>query len=176
VTGVHEIGPVQLISMGFDRGANFEGRITDELARLESERTIRVLDLLFIARDTDSEEIVVLEHSEGGSLGQILGELLGIELDSGTEQGATGGGEEHAFGLSQDDIQQMANGLGPGESAGLLLIEHVWARSLRRAMADAGGRVLADGFLTPQTIAQLEPQLAALAARVADSERGAAGA
>lgn len=172
---MHEIGPVQLISMGFDRGANFEGRIVDELARLESERTIRILDLLFIARDTDSDEIVVLEHAEGESLGQILGELLGIELSGGADQGGTEDGKERAFGLSQDDIQEMAKGLGPGESAGLLLVEHVWARSLRRAMADAGGRVLADGFLTPQTIAQIEPQLAALAARVAASERGAGG-
>ena len=29
-------------------------------AKLEKERTIRILDLLFIAKDTDSDEIVVL--------------------------------------------------------------------------------------------------------------------
>ena len=29
-----EIGPVQLISIGFERGANFEGRIIDELEEL----------------------------------------------------------------------------------------------------------------------------------------------
>ena len=57
-----EIGPVQLVSVGFDSGTNFEGRIIDELAKLESERTLRVLDVLFIARDTDSDETVVLEH------------------------------------------------------------------------------------------------------------------
>jgi hypothetical protein len=45
-----DIGPVQLMSVGFDPGAKFEGRIADELARLEGERTIRVLDLLFVAR------------------------------------------------------------------------------------------------------------------------------
>jgi hypothetical protein len=57
---VSEIGPVQLISIGFEPEANFEGRIIDELAELEKERTIRILDLLFVARDTDSDEILVL--------------------------------------------------------------------------------------------------------------------
>jgi len=59
-----QIGPVQLMSVGFEPGANFEGRIADELAKLQREGTIRVLDLLFVARDTDSDELVVLEHQE----------------------------------------------------------------------------------------------------------------
>ena len=32
-----EIGPVQLTQVGFGPGANFEGRIADELARLEKD-------------------------------------------------------------------------------------------------------------------------------------------
>ena len=76
-----EIGPVQLISIGFDRDANFEGKVIDELAKLESERTIRVLDVLFIARDTDSEETVVLEHPDAADIGGIVGALLGLEFD-----------------------------------------------------------------------------------------------
>ena len=75
-----EIGPVQLISLGFEPGANFEGRIASELAKLESDRTIRILDLLFVARDTDSDELVVLEHQEE-SMGAIVGALLGVRLE-----------------------------------------------------------------------------------------------
>ena len=60
-----EIGPVQLMQVGFEPGANFEGRIADELARLESERTIRVLDMLFVAKDTDSDELVIARASGG---------------------------------------------------------------------------------------------------------------
>jgi hypothetical protein len=36
MTELAQIGPVQLMSVGFKPGANFEGRIADELARLES--------------------------------------------------------------------------------------------------------------------------------------------
>ena len=83
----------------------------------------------------------------------IVGALLGLEFE-----GEAGGGaaearqDQHAFGFSQDDIQQMAAGLGPGESAGLLLIEHVWARDLRKVFRGAGGRIIGEGFLTPEAI------------------------
>jgi hypothetical protein len=40
------IGPVQLVTIGFPPEANFEGRIMDELAKLERHETIRILDLL----------------------------------------------------------------------------------------------------------------------------------
>lgn len=152
-----EIGPVQLVSLGFDPGAKFEGRISDELAELVKQGTIRILDLLFIARDTDSDEIVVMEHEGAESMAGVAGALLGIEFSEGTEK--TGG---HSFGFSQADIDQMGAGLEPGGSAGLLLIEHVWARGLRKAVRDAGGRMVGQGFLTPETIAATDPDLAAL--------------
>jgi uncharacterized membrane protein len=170
-----DIGPVQLISIGFDRDANFEGKVVDELAKLESERTIRVLDVLFIARDPDSEETVVLDHPGTENLGAIVGALLGIEFE-GEAQSPAAAGEEHAFGFTQQDIQEMASGLGPGESAGLLLIEHVWARDLRRVFRDAGGRMLGEGFLTPETIRAVEPELAAMSDAIAAAERDGARA
>ncbi len=157
-----EIGPVQLLNIGFEPGANFEGRIADELAKLQSERTIRVLDLLFIGRDTDSDEIVVLEHQEE-SMGAIVGALLGLQIDDAQKQ-------DHSFGFSQAEIDQMGAGLEPGGAAGLMLIEHVWARDLKRAVRDAGGRMLSQDFLTPETVAAAEPQLAAMSAAIEERE------
>ena len=173
-----EIGPVQLISIGFDRDANFEGRVIEELAKLESERTIRVLDVLFIARDTDSEDTVVLEHPGAEDMGAIVGALLGFEFDGddASPPGDASESEQHAFGFSQAEIQQMASGLGPGESAGVVLIEHVWARDLKRAFRDAGGRLLGEGFLTPETIRAVEPELAAMSDAIAARERDGATA
>jgi uncharacterized membrane protein len=173
---VTEIGPVQLISVGFEPGANFEGRIVDELAELEKERTIRILDLLFIARDTDSDEVVVIDHHGTEDMGAIVGALLGFEFEGEAGARATGDGGEHAFGFSQADIEQMGAGLEPGGSAGLLLIEHVWARKLRKAVRDAGGRLLGEGFLTPETIAAVEPELAAISAAIEEIEKEAAHA
>ena len=161
-----EIGPVQLVSLGFEPGANFEGRIADELAKLASDRTIRILDLLFVGRDTDSDEIVVLEHQEE-NMGAIVGALLGVRLDGQEAQ-------EHSFGFTQAEIEQMAADLEPGGSAGLLLVEHVWARDLKRAVRDAGGRMLGESFLTPELVASVEPELAAMSAAIEERERAGA--
>jgi hypothetical protein len=149
-----EIGPVQLVSVGFEPGANFEGRIADELAKLEGHRTIRVLDLLFVARDPDSDEFVVLEHQEE-NMGAVVGALLGLRVEGQEEQ-------VHSFGFTQAEIEEMAAGLGPGAAAGLMLIEHVWARDLKQAVRDAGGRMLGGDFLTPEAVAEVEPKLAAM--------------
>ena len=170
-----EIGPVQLISVGFEPGANFEGRIVDELAELEKERTIRVLDLLFIVRDTDSDEIAVVDHHGTESMGAIVGALLGLEFEEDAAVDA-GSGEEHAFGFSKADIEAMGAGLEPGGAAGLVLIEHVWARGFRKAVRDAGGRLLGEGFLTPETIKSVEPKLAAVSEAIEKAEKQAADA
>jgi uncharacterized membrane protein len=157
------IGPVQLMSVGFEPGANFEGRIADELAKLEKEGTIRLLDLLMVARDTDSDELVVLEH-QAETMGAVAGALLGLQLDAETAEG------ERSFGMSAAEIQEMGAELQPGGAAALMLIEHVWARDLKRAIRDAGGVPIAEEFLTPEKIAAMEPQLAALAQDVRASE------
>lgn len=158
-----EIGPVQLMCVGFEPGANFEGRIADELAKLQSDGTIRLLDLLFVARDTDSDELVVLEHQEE-TMGAVVGALLGLQLDGEQAEG------EHSFGLTAAEIRAIGAELPHGGAAGLMLIEHVWARDLKRAIRDAGGRPLGDEFLTPETVAAMEPKLAAISERVRASE------
>ena len=158
-----QIGPVQLMLVGFEPGANFEGRIADELAKLQTAGTIRLLDLLFVARDTDSDELVVLEHQEE-TMGAVAGALLGLELDGEQVEG------ERSFGMSTAEIAAIGAALEPGAAAGLMLIEHVWARDLKRAIRDAGGVPLGEEFLTPETVAAMEPKLAAMSAAVRASE------
>jgi hypothetical protein len=165
-----EIGPVQLMQVGFDPGARFEGRIADELARLESERTIRVLDLLFVAKDTDSGELLVLEHQEE-NMGAVVAALLGLKLEGDDSSESVSEGEaEHSFGFTRAEIEEMGASLPPGGSAGIILIEHVWARGLKHAVRDAGGRSLGDSFLTPETVAAMEPKLAAISRAVRATE------
>ena len=56
----------------------------------------------------------------------------------------------------------MAASLEPGTSAGFLLIEHVWARDLKRAIRQTGGFPLGEGFLTPEAVAAVAVELAVL--------------
>jgi hypothetical protein len=156
-------GPVQLVAIGFGPEANFEGRIMEELGKLEQHGTIRILDLLFVRREPDSDDVVVLDLQDH-ELGGIVGALLGFEFDGAdTPPPADWGSGEHAFGLTRDDVVQLAAGLEPGHAAGFLLMEHLWARDFRRAVEDAGGVPLAEGFLTPDAIAQVAPELSGMA-------------
>ena len=170
-----EIGPVQLVAIGFPPDAEFEGRIMDELARLESHETIRILDLLFVGKDAETGDLIALDY-QGEDLGAIVGALLGFEFDGEQPDGTTEGIQGHAFGLSQTEMQEMAASLHPGDSAGFLLVEHVWARDLKSAVRDAGGFPLGDGFLTPEALAAVGTELIAISEAIEELETEEAGA
>ena len=84
--------------------------------------------------------------------------------------------QAHAFGLSQTEIQDIAASLHPGDSAGFLLIEHVWARDLKRAIREASGFPLGEGFLTPEAIAAVGTELVAMSEALEELETEEAGA
>jgi uncharacterized membrane protein len=169
-----EIGPVQLLAVGFDPDARFEGRIMDELANLERHETIRILDLLFVGKDAETGDLLALDY-QGEELGAIVGALLGFEFE-GEQPSEVSGIEGHAFGLSQREIQGIAASLKPGSSAGFLLIEHVWARDLKRAIREASGFPLGEGFLTPETLAEVATELLAMSEALEELEREEPGA
>lgn len=155
-----QIGPVQLVAVGFGPDARFEGRVMEELERLERERTIRLLDLLFVARDAEQGELVALGY-QGESLGGIVGALLGFEFE-GDDDAAP----DQPFGLGHEDALAVAAQLEPGQAAAFMLFEHVWARDLKAAVRDAGGVPLGEGFLTPEAIAGVAVELAAIVAEL----------
>jgi uncharacterized membrane protein len=173
------IGPVQLLAVGFDPDARFEGRILDELANLERHETIRILDLLFVGKDAETGDLLALDY-QGEELGAIVGALLGFDFEDDGERpdGSSQEIQGHAFGLSESEIQKIAASLKPGSSAGFLLIEHVWARDLKRAIRDAGGFPLGEGFLTPETLAPIATELLAMseALEELETEEARAGA
>jgi hypothetical protein len=74
-----EIGPVQLVAFGFGPEAQFEGRIMEDLAQLEERRTIRILDLLFVLKDAETEELIALDY-QGEDLGAIVGGPAGFQV------------------------------------------------------------------------------------------------
>ena len=169
-----EIGPVQMVAIAFPADATFEGAIMSELVRLQDEHAIRLLDLLFVRKNAEGDNLEVVEH-QGEELGAIVGALLGFEFE-GEPPRVGEGPSEHVFGMSQQDLVELATGLKPGESAGFMLIEHVWARGLKRAIRDAGGVPIAEGFLTPETVGLVEPELTAMAQAMNEMEAEQAAA
>jgi len=174
---VERIGPVQLLAIGFGPEAKFEGEIMDELSKLERQETIRILDLLFVQKDAETGDLLALDY-QGEELGAIVGALLGFEFEGngGRQAQSSQGSQGHAFGLSQREIEEIAASLDPGSSAGFLLVEHVWARDLKRAIRDAGGVPLGEGVLTPEALTAVAAELVAMAEALDELETEAAGA
>jgi uncharacterized membrane protein len=174
---MQKIGPVQLLAIGFPPDADFEGRIMAEIERLEAHDTIRVLDLLFVTREAETGDLLALDY-QGEDLGAIVGALLGFEFEDEAMRpnGSAEGTEGHAFGLSQDEIQDIAASLDPGSSAGFVLIEHVWARDLKEAFRDAGGFPLGEGFLTPEGLAEIAIEVVAMSEAIEELEADQANA
>ena len=126
------IGPVEYIIVGFP-GNEFNGQIAPELAKLIKSQTIRLIDLVFIAKDADGNVAVVEfdEHEALAPFAELDGEVGGI--------------------ISQEDIEHAAVDLEPNTSAGLLIWEDLWATPLVEAMRDSGG-VLIEGSRIPHDL------------------------
>jgi len=181
-------GPIQLVVIGFERNENFQGDILRELDAVSSRGVIKLLDLLFVMKD-EAGEVISLEMSdltdeERAEFGALIGGLMG--LGAGGTEGAVVGAEfgalaaaERSFGISAEDVQNLADNVEPGTSAAILMIEHTWAAGLKAAIREAGGHPLMEGFLTPEALFMVGKELEAIveaeaAIEIADAVKGAA--
>jgi len=129
-------GPVELLAVSFGEGTRFEGRIADEIDKLEEAGTIRVLDFLFLKNERDSGALVRVDYDGDGLVARVL------EADDG---GRAEGGVPHY--LTAGDIRAIAAEIEPGASVGFIAFEHLWSRGLHAAIAEVGGEPFVDGFV-----------------------------
>lgn len=120
------IGPVEILVISFP-GNKFNGDVAPALAELVQTGLIRVIDLVFVAKDAGGE-IVALELSE---------------LDEATSSAFSPHVEEPSGMLAEEDIEELAEDLESNSSAAILLFEHVWATRFRDAVVESGGELLA---------------------------------
>ncbi len=162
-----ELGPVQLLVVGFERTDQFSGEILDELAAQEARGIIRILDLLYVEK-TDEDELVIVEiadlsEKEASEFGGVVSKFLGFE-DAGPAAveaiDAEVGG--NTYGLAADDIADALSSIPVGTAAGILLFEHVWATHFRDAVRRAGGFPVMQGFLTQEAVLMVGEELRAI--------------
>ncbi|HEX5587632.1 MAG TPA: DUF6325 family protein [Acidimicrobiia bacterium] len=121
-----DIGPVEILVVGFP-GNQFTGEITPALGELVESGLIRVIDLVFIAKDAEGD-VVAIELDE-------LDDTLTVAFQPHVESPS---------GLIADeDIEDLGADLPPNSSAAILLFEHVWATKFRDAVVSSGGELLA---------------------------------
>jgi uncharacterized membrane protein len=163
------LGPVQLFVLGLPN-ENLKGRIAQELDKASQSGMIRVLDALAIQKEQDGTVVSVgasdLTTDQRAEMGAIIGGLLGYGAagDEGVKPGAEMGAvafSENDFGLSADDIKNIAKDIPAGTTGVLVLIEHRWAVPLKEALQSTGGMVLAQGIVRAETLIAMGSRLAA---------------
>ncbi|GGW51155.1 hypothetical protein GCM10010381_40580 [Streptomyces xantholiticus] len=135
-----EMGPIDYLVVEFP-GNRMTGEGLPLLVDLVDRGLIRILDLTFIRKDTD-----------GTVSGLEIGDLTGDgELDLAVFEGASSGL------LGQDDLEEAANALEPGNSAGVLIYENLWAAPFAAALRRGGAELVASGRIpVPAVLAALD--------------------
>ncbi len=153
-----EIGPLQILAFDFRRRADFARRILNELGTLELSGTIRLLDVLFARKDRETGDLIALDDSEQG-LGTICGALLGFGFDDGEQSVPPAPAVGPSFGFGTEQIEALGAELHRGHSAGFVLLEHVWAKRFKVAVARAGGVSLGEGLLSREAFAPVAAEI-----------------
>lgn len=161
-------GPMQMLVIVFDN-PEFHGQIRRELESVMEKGMIRLIDLLFLWKDTDGNvtalEATQLDEEERVHFGAVVGGLIGF--GAGGEEGARIGMEEGAlaaalgnYGITEEDILEITEAIPEGTAAAILIIEHLWAKKLKQALRDAGGVLASQGMITPELLTLVGEELA----------------
>ncbi len=164
-----EYGPIQLLAIGFPETDKLKGDLLREIFRLSEEGMIRVIGLLAIVKDKQgkvaSAQITELSDQQRAKLGAAIGALIGFGAagKEGALAGADAGMKAVAskeFGLTPAQIKGIAKDMPNDTAAGLLLIEHLWAKKFKEIARKQHGVVLANGFIVPEALVALGAELA----------------
>jgi hypothetical protein len=125
-----EMGPVGYLVVEFP-----DNRMTGEglpiLLDLADRGLIRILDLVFVRKDTDGK-VIVAELSDFDGDG---------ELDLAVFHGASSGL------LDAGDLADAGDVIEPGSSAGILVYENRWAAPFVSALRRGGAQLVASGSI-----------------------------
>jgi DNA-binding NarL/FixJ family response regulator len=150
-------GPLQVIAVAFGPGADFQGRVLAEVDRLQGRGVLRLLDVLFVAKDEDGT-ISQLVIGDDEDFGALLASV--VPLDAAGQMESSGG--DRSAGFDPGDAWALAQSLQPGTALAFLLVEHGWAEALFEAITETGGELVGEGFLTAETRLIVGAEVAAM--------------
>jgi len=130
------LGPIDYIAVSF-KGNNFDGSVLKALANATKSGVIRVVDLVFVIKDVDGHvDWAEIEDQEDDlkEVAQLLGHKGDLPL------------------LTEDDVQKLGAQMPNDTSAGILVIEQLWALPLKEALLHVGGELLAEGRIHPDKV------------------------
>jgi DNA-binding CsgD family transcriptional regulator len=149
--------PLQVIALSFSRDAGSEDRILAEVDRLRGRGVLRLLDMLLVAKSQDGT-IERLTIGDDEDFGSILAAVVPV-ADGGPAVAAPAGA---LAGFDPAGARALADSAEPGTALAFLLVEHYWAGPLFDAIAETGGTLIGEGFLTAEAALVVGAEVAAM--------------
>ncbi|WP_245601877.1 DUF6325 family protein [Hamadaea tsunoensis] len=129
------MGPIDYLIVEFP-GSRMTGEGVPLLLDLVAKGTIRILDLAFITKNAD------------GTINAV--KIADMDVEGAKEFGVFEGASSGLLG--HEELQEAASAIEPGNSAGILVYENLWAAPLALAWRRGGGQVVASGRIGVQAI------------------------
>src|SRR6201989_2232311 len=150
--------PLQLIALSFSREAGSEHRILAEVDRLRGRGVLRLLDMVFVAKSQDGmiERLTIGDDEDFGSL------LAAVVPVANGDRPALPASADGSAAFDRADARALADSLEPGTALAFLLVEHYWAAPLFDVIAETGGTLIGEGFLTAETGLVVGAEVAAM--------------
>ena len=163
-------GPISLLAIEFPDISKLQGELMKETLALSKAGIIRVIGLLAVVKDDKGQfasiQLTELSPEERIKLGAGVGALIGLGAagEAGVQPGWEAGAEMVAakkdFGLTKEQVRNIAMDIPSNTAVGLVLIEHLWAKKFKEIGLATGGVVLANAFISPDALVALGSALA----------------
>ena len=143
------LGPIDYIAVGF-KGNNFDGGILDALSKAVKSGTIRVVDVLFVIKDEDGKVAIAAIEDQDEELRDAvigLGEIGDLPL------------------LTDEDMGKIGESMENDTSAGVLVVEQLWAKDLKKALLAHDAILLDEGRIHPDVVEAAVSDLKATASK-----------
>jgi hypothetical protein len=138
------LGPLEYIVIGFE-GNRFDGSIAREIEKVVEKKIIRLVDVVFVARDPDGAAVIAELDNKDDPRFAPFAPLLADSMAL----------------FTPEDLAAIADSL-PLNTAGLaLLFEHRWAEDIKVAMAAAGGFLVSRTVIPPEVLEEVSAEIEA---------------
>ena len=134
-------GPIDYIVVGFE-GNKFDGSILKALAEAIDSKVINLVALAVVSKDAEGTVTTL--------------DIAGLGDQYLTEFTQTYHPRNEL--ISSEDTDEVADLIENNCTAGLLAIEHLWAKPLKKALIDANGVLIAEGRIHPDASLELKDE------------------
>jgi hypothetical protein len=130
IAEIEEMGPIDYLLVEWPETRPHR-EIAPQLVDLVGRGLIRILDLVFLAKDEDGA-VEVVEIATMPTLSALEGATSGL--------------------VDEEDLEEAGAVMEPGTSAALLIYENRWAAPFASAVRESGGQLVSSGRIPIQAV------------------------